>query len=234
MINEFKKLLNVLEWYGDGDNYNQAKVPGETTLFGYEADEGKRAIAALKDGKILLSRLERVEKELAAIRAEQKGQIKLMDFRNIHIDLWMHTFVCANSVPLLAQAYQGYSLKQGLGAVFIGVFWLPDQDGLLTYQVKSNYLSCNDIAAQVPEPYLAELDRAVQHYDPLGQAVLVFYGNDLSSDRNNRFSTEKNFFKIQVIGDGISAIESAENLGVSPPSLSYPSVPSVSVDHENL
>ena len=224
MIKELEKLLEVLKWYSDRDTNYKDKVPGEATLFGYEADEGKRAIAALKDGQILLGCLGRAEKELAAIRAEQREQLKVMNFHNIHVDLWMHTFVCSNSVPLLAQAYQGYSQGQGLGAVFISVFWLPNQDGHLTYQVKSNYLNRNDIAAQVPEPYLAELDHAVQRYDPFGQAVLVFYGNDLSSDQKNRFSIEKNFFKIEVIGDGISAIECAEKLGVSPRSLSYPSV----------
>lgn len=224
MITEFKKLLDVLEWYGDCDNYSDAKVPGEMTLFGYEPDDGKRAIAALESGQTLLARMERAEKELAAVRAEQRSQIKVMDFRDIHIDLWMHTFVCSNSIPLLAQAYQGYSRGQGLGAIFIGVFWLPDEAGYLSYQVKSRYLSRQDIAVQVPEPHLSELDGMVGHYDPFGQAVLVFYGNDLSQDRKHRFSTEKNFFKVQVIGDGISAIECAENLGVSPRSLSNASV----------
>lgn len=224
LTDDLKQVLDSLEWYSDRNHYDDEHAPGEATLFGFEYDLGRKAGVALEQGRSLLKRLELAERELAEVKAAKREQIQVMDFRNIHIDLWVHTFVASNSIPLLAQAYQAYSRGRGLGAIFVGVFWLPDPDGYLTYQVKSSYLSRKDIEKQVSEPFLTELDDAVRQYDPFAQAVLVFYGNDLSQDAKHRFSTEKNFFKIQIIGDGVSAIECAEKLGIHPHRLSESSV----------
>ncbi|HEY9748533.1 MAG TPA: hypothetical protein V6C63_07635 [Allocoleopsis sp.] len=215
LYSEFEEIRKVLAFYASPENYNDDGIAGEQILFGWEHDCGQRAQVALQKCDRLLHKLAQMEQP----PKPEKQKSAIVSSHNLHIDVWTRCFASTNLIPLLAQAWQGWT-HSGPGAIFIGCYWSLQQ-GLLKHQVQSSYLDLSSIEPQAEEPIRSEIIAKVADYDPVKEAIVVFYGNDLSQGGRFKLSLDRNFIKCMAIAsEEFTAAECAEKLGIVQEALS--------------
>jgi hypothetical protein len=205
---ELEEIRRTLAFYASPDSYNEDGIVGEPCLFGWEHDCGQRAQAALQKCDRLMQKLSQLDPPSKPNKP--KAAIVMS---GIHIDVWARCFASTNLIPLLAQTWQGWT-QLGRGAVFIGCSWSL-QNGQLRYQTQSAFLNVSTVETQAKDPIKNEILSKVAEYDPVKEAIAVFYGNDLSQGGRFKLSLDRNFIKCMALAsEEFTAVQCAEMLGV--------------------
>lgn len=207
---ELEEIQQALAFYANPANYNEDGIIGEPILFGWEHDCGQRAQSALPKCDRLIQKLSQLE---IPPKPEKPKKAAIITTGTLHLDVWTRCFASTNLIPLLAQAWQGWT-RSGRGAVFIGCSWSV-QSEMLRHQTHSFYLDISSIESQSQEPMKTEILAKLATYDPVNEAIAVFYGNDLSQGGRFKLSLDRNFIKCMAIAsEEFTAVQCAEMLGV--------------------
>lgn len=207
---ELEEIRKTLAFYANPDSYNEDGIAGEPILFGWEHDCGQRAKAALQKCDRLLHKLAQMDQP----PKPEKQKSAIITPRTLHIDVWTRCFASTNLIPLLAQAWQGWT-QSGRGAVFIGCSW-SFQNGYLRHQTQSTFLDVGTVEIQAEEPIKSEMLAKIAEYDPAKEAIAVFYGNDLSQGGRFKLSLDRNFIRCMAIAsEEFTAVQCAEMLGIA-------------------
>jgi len=173
-LQQLAKARDTLRWYAEAGNY-QDGVPGEATLFGWEADIGKRAQQVGLNWDRLFQRL----RDLWDEDRHRPKPLEGVSGGDAHSEISARAFLHANHKALSAMSWQGFT-HHGKGAIGIASHWQL-QDGALHHTHRIVYLPADQLLGNIPAgSHAGEQVRTVlPHLAPTREFLTIFYGQDL-------------------------------------------------------
>lgn len=200
MTQNYEKIKEVLDWYSDRSNY-QDGVPGEATLFGWEADNGDRA-------RKVLPLFGAIVKEPKPEKPVKNPRVEMVF--NARMDIFVKGFLITHQIPLFAQAWKGFC-DRGEGCLVITAYWEN-----LVYRSQSQYVSLQEMEGVTAYPHLiSEMQECISEYDPSKQIVIAYCANDFSEQgKRFQFKLEQNYYEVKILDGEYTPQECAEKMGI--------------------